>query len=200
MVAELKPSEPNDDFVALLARVRGGDELAAGELVLRYERAVLRAVRSRLGQNLRRAMDSMDVVQSVHQSLLLGLRSQRFDMDSPGQLIALAVVMVQRKIARHWRKIKRLPTQGETAGSSGGTPLNGISSDEPPPADLAVAGDLLEHFLAQLGDFDRRLVELKLEGYSSVEAAAALGRQPAFIRMRWSRLRQLLRSRGYLDQ
>ena len=199
MVAELKPSEPNDDFVALLARVRRGDESAAGELVLRYERAVLRAVRSRLGQNLRRAMDSMDVVQSVHQSLLLGLRSQRFDMDSPGQLIALAVVMVQRKIARHWRKIKRLPTQGETAGSSGGT-LNGISGDEPPPADLAIAGDLLEHFLAQLGDFDRKLVELKLEGYSSVEAAAVLDRQPAFIRMRWSRLRQLLRSRGYLDQ
>src|SRR5512145_318104 len=117
MVAESHAPEPDDEFVKLLARVRGGDESAAGELVQRYERAVLRAVRSRLSHHMRRAMDSMDVVQSVHQSLLIGLRSQRFDMSSPAQLIALAVVMVQRKIARHWRKIKQLPASGDTIGS-----------------------------------------------------------------------------------
>jgi RNA polymerase sigma-70 factor (ECF subfamily) len=109
MVAESGAPQPDDDFVELLTRVRGGDETAAGELVLRYERAVLRAVRSRLGQNMRRAMDSMDVVQSVHQSLLMGLRSQRFEMSSPAQLIALAVVMVQRKIARHGARSSSYP-------------------------------------------------------------------------------------------
>lgn len=198
MVAESSALPPDDDFAALLARVRGGDETATGELVLRYERAVLRAVRSRLGQNMRRAMDSMDVVQSVHQSLLMGLRNRRFEMNSPAQLIALAVVMVQRKIARHWRKIKKLPTSGsDTVGHTHGTPLSGVSSDEPAPPELAVASDLLEQFLSQLDEFDRKLVRLKLDGHSSVEAAAILGREPAFIRMRWSRLRQLLRSRGY---
>lgn len=200
MVAESSALPPDDDFVALLARVRGGDDAAAGELVVRYERAVLRAVRSRLGQNMRRAMDSMDVVQSVHQSLLMGLRSQRYEMSSPAQLIALAVVMVQRKIARHWRKIKQLPAAGDTIGHSHGTPLSGLASDEPAPAEQAAAGDLLEQFLSQLDEFDRQLVRLKLEGHSSVEAAAILGREPAFIRMRWSRLRQLLRSRGYEEQ
>jgi RNA polymerase sigma factor (sigma-70 family) len=201
MVAESEAHKPDDDFAELLARVRGGDETAAGELVGRYERAVLRAVRSRLGQNMRRAIDSMDVVQSVHQSLLMGLRNQRFEMNSPAQLIALAVVMVQRKIARHWRKIKRLPAAGgDTIGHSQGTPLNGITSHEPAPAELAAAGDLLERFLSQLDEFDRKLVRLKLDGYSSVEAAAILGREPAFIRMRWSRLRQLLRKRGLAEE
>ncbi len=201
MVAESISPQPDDNFVKLLTRVRGGDESAAGQLVERYERAVLRAVRSRLGQSMRRAMDSMDVVQSVHQSLLIGLRSQRYDMTSPAQLIALAVVMVQRKIARHWRKIKQMPTaESETVGSAGGTPLNGITSDEPAPAETAAASDLLELFLSQLDEFDRQLVRLKLDGHSSVEAAAILSREPAFIRMRWSRLRQQLRKGGYQDQ
>jgi len=195
MVAETSPLSQGDDFLALVGRVREGDKTAASELVGRYERAVLRAVRSRLGQNMRRALDSMDVVQSVHQSLLIGLRSQRFDLSSPAQLIALAVVMVQRKIARHWRKIKQLPTTGDTV--TGGTPLDCVISDEPAPAEVAAAGDLLEQFLLQLNEFDRTLVRLKLDGYSSVEAAAVLGREPAFIRMRWSRLRQILRQRGY---
>jgi DNA-directed RNA polymerase specialized sigma24 family protein len=61
---------------------------------------------------------------------------------------------------------------------------------------MATANDLLQRFLTQLDDFDRELVRLKLEGHSSVESAAILGREPAFVRMRWSRLRQMLRERG----
>jgi RNA polymerase sigma-70 factor (ECF subfamily) len=197
MVANTSPLPQGDDFLALVRRVREGDTTAASELVGRYERAVLRAVRSRLGQNMRRAMDSMDVVQSVHQSLLVGLRSQRFDMSSPAQLIALAVLMVQRKIARHWRQIKQLPITGDTVTGSGGNPLDRVTSDEPAPAEVAAAGDLLDQLLLQLDELDRTLVRLKLDGHSSVEAATILGREPAFIRMRWSRLRQILRQRGY---
>jgi RNA polymerase sigma factor (sigma-70 family) len=198
MAADSYPLPPDDEFPKLLVRVRAGDESAASELVQRYERAVLRAVRSRLGQQMRRAMDSMDVVQSVHQSLLVGLRSQRFEMSSPSELIALAVVIVQRKIARHWRKLKRTPSaDGDTAAHPQGATPSGICSTEPGPADVAAADELLAQFLAPLDNLDRQLVRLKLDGHSSVEAAAVLKREPAFVRMRWSRLRLLLRKRGY---
>ena len=99
-------------FLELLARVRGGDDAAAAELVQRYERAVLRSVRSRLGKSMRSAMDSMDVMQSVHRSLLTGVKNERFQLATPQQLIGLAVVMVQRKVARHWRKLKQFPAVG----------------------------------------------------------------------------------------
>src|SRR5262245_42516856 len=89
---------PDDDFVKLVKRIRQGDESAVSELVGRYERAVLRCVRSRLGTSIRSALDSMDVVQSVHRSLLIGIRNQRFQLTSPQQMIGLAVIMVQRKV------------------------------------------------------------------------------------------------------
>jgi len=192
---------PDDDFTNLLARVRGGDDLAAAELVRRYERAVLRSVRSRLGKHLRGAMDSMDVMQSVHRSLLTGLKNERFQFASPQQLIGLAVVMVQRKVARHWRKLKRFPAAGATqADASRATALDDIAGDDVAPGETASANELLEQFLAALDNFDRELVRLKLAGHSSAESAAVLGRDPAFVRMRWSRLRQLLRARGFASE
>jgi RNA polymerase sigma factor (sigma-70 family) len=193
--------QANDDFEALLLRVRRGDETAVGELIRRYERAVLRSVRSRLGSNMRRAMDSMDVMQSVHRSLLVGIRSDRFQLNSPQQLVALAIVMVQRKVARHWRKLKRIPISGlEDAASSDATPLDALASSEPTPSEVAATDDLLELFLSQLDEFDQHLVRLKLDGHSSVETADILGRDAAFVRMRWARLRQRLRERGPLGQ
>ena len=193
-------SPPDDDFANLLARVRGGDESAARELVARYERAVLRSVRSRLSPVLRSALDSMDVMQSVHRSLLTGLRIGRFELTSPQHLVGLAVVMVERKVARHWRQLKRCPlARSGAAHPAEANRLETIASREPTPSQIASANDLLERCLAQLNNFDRQLVRLKLAGHSSIESAALLGREPAFIRMRWSRLRQLLRERGHLE-
>jgi len=198
MATDSPPTPPDDEFLALLTRVRQGDESAASELVQRYERTVLRSVRSRLGKNMRRTLDSADVLQSVHRSLLVGIKNERYRVSSPQQLIGLAVVMVQRKVARLWRKLKRLPTTSLGAGSQA-TPPDRIASRAPTPSETVSAADLLEQFLSQLDELDQRLVRLKLDGNSSAESAAILGRDPAFVRMRWTRLRQKLRARG-LDE
>lgn len=55
MEFENESSRSVGDFAELLAKVRLGDESAARVLVRRYERSVLRCVRSRLGKNMRGA-------------------------------------------------------------------------------------------------------------------------------------------------
>jgi len=109
--------------------------------------------------------------------------------------------MVQRKVARHWRKLKRQPGAGSGPSDlSSATPLDEIAGDDSTPPDTASANDLLQRFLGQLDALDRQLVLLKLEGHSSAQSAAILKREPAFIRMRWSRLRQMLRKRGGFEE
>ncbi|MEQ1828867.1 MAG: ECF-type sigma factor [Pirellula sp.] len=191
-------SQSDDDFADLLERVRQGDEPAASELVQRYERTVLRSVRIRLGSQMRSVLDSMDIVQSVHRSLLVGLRNEKYQFASPQQLVALAVVMVQRKVARHWRKLKQMPSSHfELNYDNEGIPVDRRASSDPTASRIVSAADLLSQFLSQLNEFDRQLVRLKLDGHSSVETARILDREPAFIRMRWTRLRQTLRASGY---
>ena len=71
----------------------------------------------------------------------MGLRNDKFQFSSSQQLIALAVVMVQRKVARIWRGMKKLEANRIASETESEIALlNQIESDslleiEPPGAD-----------------------------------------------------------------
>src|SRR5207302_3303979 len=111
--------DPGGDFASVLARARGGDRAALGQLAREYEPKLRLVARVLLGPALRPYLDSVDLVQSVHRSLLLGLRDQKFDISSPENLLGLALTMVRRKVARHWRHLQR-QRRLETGPAKGG--------------------------------------------------------------------------------
>src|SRR5438874_9664351 len=99
--------ETTDDYTSLLARARQGDAEAMSQLCQLYEKELRVVARVLLGPALRPYLDSIDLVQSVHRSLMLGLRENKFDISTPENLLALALTMVRRKAARQWRHLKR---------------------------------------------------------------------------------------------
>src|ERR671914_741357 len=94
-------------FATLLGRARQGEPEAVSELCRQYEPRLRVVARVLLGPALRPALDSMDLVQSVHRSLLIGIREQKFDISTPENLIALALTLLRRKVARQWRRVQR---------------------------------------------------------------------------------------------
>src|SRR4051794_30102703 len=108
-------AEPTGDFLELLQRARQGDEVALASLVALYETEVRIVARALLGPSLRPLIDSDDLIQSIHRTLILGLKQQRFAFESPEQLRGLAVTMLRRKIARQWRRRKRQQDLGKAA-------------------------------------------------------------------------------------
>jgi RNA polymerase sigma-70 factor (ECF subfamily) len=192
-------TEAPEDFAALLARARQGDEGALAQLVRQYEAEVRIAVRVHLGPALRPYLDSIDLVQSVHGSLIRGLRQDKFELSSPDALIALAVTLVRRKIARHWRKLRR-EAGGEPRGPVDKQQLLlSLCSPEADPAETVQLRDKLQHLLSELDDVDYRLLELRLEGWSTAAAARQLKKDAGFLRVRLSRLRQRLRDQGLVS-
>jgi RNA polymerase sigma-70 factor (ECF subfamily) len=192
-------TEAADDFAALLGRARRGDRAALGELAQRYEPRLRVVARVLLGPALRPYLDSVDLVQSVHRSLLVGLRDDRFDLATPDNLVALAMTMVRRKVARHWRRLQR---QRRLDGGPGADPpslLTSLSSPQPDPARAAQYADAVRHLCASLDETGRRLLELRLQGHSTAEIAAELGLSDVALRVRMTRLRQRLRAAGVLD-
>ena len=191
-------SETRKEFAALLARVRQGEAAALTELIQLYEPDVWIAARVRLGPALRPYLDLADLVQSVHYSLISGLQKQKFDLASPEKLVALAVAMVRRKIGRHWRSLKRQTrsASGAPAGSNPRQALLYLCTSEDDPGSAVRSAEAVDHFLQGLDDIDRRLLELRMDGYSTTEAARQLGVDAGCLRVRLGRLRKRLLERG----
>jgi RNA polymerase sigma-70 factor (ECF subfamily) len=138
----------------------------------------------------------MDVVQSVHRSLMLGLRAGKIDVSSPDRLVALALTLVRRKVARTWRHLRRQQrlSIGPSAASDLERTLGSLVAADPDPARAVQLGDSLQHLCANLDETERRTIELRLQGYSTVEVARSLGLDADVLRVRLSRLRQRLRN------
>src|SRR5262249_10791894 len=88
----------NESIVGLFRRVRSGDPQAAAELFRVYEPAIRRRVRLWLrmqDERLRRVFDSVDVCQSVLASFFIRAAAGQYDVQEPGQLIALLVRMAK---------------------------------------------------------------------------------------------------------
>lgn len=190
------------DFDLLLEAARSGDETAMQRLIQQYEPELRIVARNRLGPALRPHLDTIDLVQSVHRSLMIGLRGARFDISSPEKLIALAVTIVQRKAAKHWRHLKRqqrLSGGDETHDDLVDTMLSLRNEREDPTDDIATR-ELISQWLAKVDPIERKLIELRIEGYSTVEIAQTLDLDPDVLRVKLSRLRKRMRERGLMDE
>jgi RNA polymerase sigma-70 factor (ECF subfamily) len=196
-------AEAASEFTALLARARDGDPAALTELLRQYEAKVRLVARVLLGSALRPYLDSLDIVQSVHRTLLVGLRQEKFALSAPEHLIALALTLVRRKVARQWRHLQRQRRLDRRPGDTGGSlsdVLTSLSSPEGDPARAAQLKDQVDHLCANLGEAERRLLELRVQGYSLAEVACELGLSAVALRVRLTRLRQRLRGAGVLDE
>jgi RNA polymerase sigma-70 factor (ECF subfamily) len=171
-------------------------------LVERYEPEVRMVARIRLGAVLRRHLDSVDLVQSVHKSLMLGLRAERYDISTPEQLIALALTIVRRKVSRQWRKLKRQQSLSGGGSESEDLPslIASLSASDSDPAQIASIREVTAHVLSRLNETETRVIELRLEGYTTAEVARRLGIDADVLRVKLSRLRRQLRERGVMNE
>jgi RNA polymerase sigma-70 factor (ECF subfamily) len=195
-------ADTSEDYANLLALARRGNEEALARLCRLYEAELRIVARVQLGPALRPYLDSIDLVQSVHRSLLLGLRENKFDIATPQQLLALALTMVRRKVARHWRRMQRQQRLSgvNTAKTEAPTLLTELSAPGNDPAENTAFQDAIQQLWQHLNTTERRLIELRLQGYSTAEAARSLNLDPDSLRVRLSRLRVRLRATGVLTE
>jgi RNA polymerase sigma factor (sigma-70 family) len=192
-------AEDAADFAALLARAGQGDEAALGELVRQYEPKVRIVARVLLGPALRPYLDSVDLAQSVHKSVVTGLRDQRFGLTKPDDLIGLAITILRRKAAKHWRHLQRQRRLSGVNPADGGDltgVLTALSCTATDPADEAQFRDQVDHLCTHLDESERQILDQRLEGYTPAEIADRMGVNRVALRVRLTRLRQRLKDAG----
>ena len=176
-----------------LDRASQGDINAIAELVEKFEPEIRVIARRQLGPALRPYLDSMDIVQSVHRTLFLGLQNEQFQFESPGRLMAFVSMLVRRKTARQWRKHRRQQREsGVEVSDRGVSDFMMAWRTREEPTDEVAQREQIERVLSHLDPTEKKLVTLRMEGRSTAEAARMLGLDPDATRVRLSRLRDKL--------
>lgn len=160
----------------LLDQWRAGDESAARQLYERYAERLIALAKTRLSLRLARRVEPEDLIQSVFRSFFTAGRDGRFVLRRPGDLWRLLLGITRNKIRFQaaYHAAARRAMAKECASPTPGGP--GTVSHEPTPEEAATLADLLEQALARFDPTDRRIIELRLQGYLLEEIVPEAGR------------------------
>jgi len=164
-----RPADGNNEFRELMCRVRQGSTEAVCQLVRKYQRDLLDAVRRALDPRLRSKFDSTEFAQMVWLSFF---RSPRHAarLDTSRQFVAYVVEMARHKVLMEARRRKTLKYD-----VSREVPLHEdceeAVSREPQPVEAAIAVERWEQILKDLSPRDREVMEMRLQG----QTYAAIG-------------------------
>jgi RNA polymerase sigma-70 factor (ECF subfamily) len=184
-----------DASIHLVARWRDGDQLAADQLFRRYAEQLIALARTRLSSKLSQRVDPEDVVQSAYRSFFHGTKDGRYDIQRGGDLWQLLVVITLHKLqhqVRHnlagKRSIHREQALGAENSSVGLQAY--VQAHEPSPVEALALAEELEQLMRKLPPLHRRMLELRLQGYSADEIATETQRCPGTVRRVLDRVKQ----------
>jgi RNA polymerase sigma-70 factor (ECF subfamily) len=164
----------SDDVRQLVERCRAGDNEAARQLFAQYVDRLVAVARRRLSTPLQGRVDPEDIVQSVFRTFFGRLKAGRFRLEEQDDLCKLLVRITVNKALRQvafQKAAKRDPGHEDP----GGDRLLELMAREPDPEDAVAFLDQLQAFMAAQLPQDRRVLELRLQGYGTQEIARQLG-------------------------
>src|SRR6516165_6196994 len=126
----------------------------------------------------------MDIVQSAQKSLLVCLREGKYDIPDEEKLTALALRILQRKVAQKWRKVRKdLNLRDRLAQDPNSR------TDSPDGAVQAIENaEFVRSIMKYMNETEKELVRLRLEGHTITSAAKHLGLTPAYARVLMGRM------------
>jgi len=190
-------AEPTDDR-ELAHEIQAGSESAAKELFDKYCERLMRLSKRRISQRMASRFDPDDVVQSAFRTFFKRVKNDEFTFEQEEDLFKLLVRLTVRKTLRqvvHHQAAKRSPISEMTDGSDDSQLLAQVAGNVPAP-DVELA--LLEQFeklMESLTPMERQVVELKMQGYTTVEIAEKLGSYDRKIRRLLERIEQVAQNR-----
>jgi RNA polymerase sigma-70 factor (ECF subfamily) len=184
-----------DSFADFLARLQAHDDTAAQELFERFACQLIALARSRFSTELEHKVDPESVVHAAYKSFFQRFDEGKFKVGGWDSLWGLLTVITVSKCAQRVayyraecrdpaREVSAPPTE---AGESWREPLG----REPTPLEAAELTETLEQLFAAMGEEDRPVLELSLQGYTTQEISERLGRAERTVR----RLRETVRHR-----
>ncbi len=187
-----------DESQKLLEKYRQGDEAAAEALFLRYVHRLVALARSRLSPKLARRIDAEDVVQSAYRSFFVDAREGKFALRQSGDLWRLLAVITLNKLrgqaefhtaGKRQLSVEQSVSKHDVCAAA----AEAVTREHSPEQEMVVLEEI-ELLTEGMDETQRRIVELRLQGFQIDEIAADVRRSERTVR------RVMEKVRARLDQ
>ena len=191
-------NESDHDLIGLL---RDGDQFAAEEIFNRYVRRLIALSRKRLSAKIRQRVDEEDILQSVFRSFFQRAQEGQFAVEDGGDLWRLLVVItlnkLRRKVEHHTASKRGVQREmGMQNQNDDDVPrYESVDKGPSPDAELELS-DELSVLTQDFSDAQRRMVELRLQGYQIQEIADDAQASERTVRRILDRLKGRLTARA----
>ena len=172
-----------------MGRVQAGDPQAAADLIRHFEPEIRLEVRVRLrvqDARVRRALDSMDITQSVLGSFFAGAALGRYAPRHPKQLLGLLITMTRNKLLTQVRDLRRQRRDVRRTQSIDGS-AHLVPDAGETPSQLVAGSELVREVRCRFSEEERQLVDLRERGQSWSTIAEELGGTPGARRKQLER-------------
>jgi RNA polymerase sigma factor (sigma-70 family) len=171
-------SNTDDEFAALMERVRNGCPEAIACVLHRYGGHIRQIIRRQLHHRLRTQFDSIDFQQDVWASFFAG-DFARYQFDSAESLIRFLSEMAYNKVVEVFRQrmqsIKHdLHREEQLAQRHFSQVAPEVAARHPSPSQLAIANEQWERLLDNQPPACRQMLEMLRQGHTHAEIAEKL--------------------------
>jgi len=174
------PDEPQPMLSdhSLVRQFKRGDEDAATQLYLRYAARLARLANREMSPQLGTRFDPEDVVQSVFRTFFRRAAEGLYDVPPGDQLWQLLLMIATNKV-RHLGRFHRQAKRdvGKTLANTQEYSIDERTSRaDPDHVPITILEMVVQDAMADLPDFQRTMIELRIQGHTAEEIAAQTGR------------------------
>jgi RNA polymerase sigma-70 factor (ECF subfamily) len=199
----MSDSEAGDRTLA--NQCEGGDRRAFELIFERYGQRLVKLASKRISERLSARIEPEDLVQSVFRTFFGRVQDHRFTFQNADDLWKLLVSMtlnkLRNKVDFHTAAKRDVDAEQPLGGGTTSNPSAfDPSGDEPSPEAVVAFLDLLETFMRDLRPQDRRILELRLQGWTQDEIAREMNCTERTVRRVLDRIRALAEDHDIREQ
>ncbi|MBY0586703.1 sigma-70 family RNA polymerase sigma factor [bacterium] len=198
----MNESEPGDKTLA--DQCQDGSERAFEAIFVRYSDRLVRLASKRISEKLAGRIEAEDVVQSVFRTFFGRAQDHRFTFEHADDLWKLLVSMtlnkLRNKVDFHTAAKRDVGVEKPMTGPSINPSAFDPSGDAPSPEAVVAFLDLLENFMGDLREGDRRILELRLQGMTQDEVAREVGCTERTVRRTLERIKSVAEGKQIREQ
>jgi RNA polymerase sigma factor (sigma-70 family) len=189
---------PHD--LTLAEQCQQGDPQAFEEVFARYSERLMRVAKSRISERLATRIEAEDLVQSVFRTFFGHVRENRFVFNEENDLwrllVSITLNKLRNKVDWHTAAKRNVDIETSLSPSDSRPSAFDVDGETPSPEAVVMFMDLLEHFMAELRESDRKILELRIQSYTQEEIAQEVGCTERTVRRVLERIRKVAEEHG----